>query len=86
VPDGIDLETDLAQQSPQAVMVVEDIGVILGVTIPIAVEHFAGVTTVVKIWSPALAFLISVITGIAFGIYPARRAAQMNPVEALRHQ
>ena len=61
------------------------LGVALGLSIPIAVTKFAGVTTVIKMWSPILAFSISVLTGIAFGIYPARRAAMMNPVEALRH-
>jgi putative ABC transport system permease protein len=61
------------------------LGVALGLSIPMAVTKFAGVTTVIKMWSPILAFSISVFTGIAFGIYPARRAALMNPVEALRH-
>jgi putative ABC transport system permease protein len=37
-------------------------------------------------WSVASAFLISVGVGVIFGIYPARRAAYMDPIEALRHE
>ncbi|NLT70956.1 MAG: FtsX-like permease family protein [Verrucomicrobiaceae bacterium] len=62
------------------------IGVALGLAIPITITHFANMVTIIEFWAPALAFTISVVTGVLFGIYPAFRAAGMNPVEALRHE
>ncbi len=62
------------------------LGVALGLAIPLLITYFAGMLTVIEFWAPALAFSISVVTGVLFGIYPAFRAAGMNPVEALRHE
>ncbi len=62
------------------------IGVIVGVTIPHFVTLFAHMKTIVTFWSPMVAFTISAVVGVVFGIYPALRAAHMNPVEALRHE
>lgn len=61
-------------------------GVILGVSIPWFVSRFANQATIVLLWSPALAFSISLAVGVIFGLYPAMRAADMDPVEALRHE
>jgi putative ABC transport system permease protein len=62
------------------------IGVVFGVTIPYFVTRFAEMKTIVTPWSPVLAFSISAVVGVVFGLYPALRAADMNPVEALRHE
>ena len=62
------------------------IGVLLGITIPYVVTQTAGMKTIITLWSPMLAFGISALVGVVFGMYPAFRAAQMDPVEALRHE
>ncbi len=60
------------------------IGVSLGLLAPPIVSSFSGLPVVVQPYSPIVAFAIALSTGVAFGVYPARRAAMMDPVEALR--
>jgi putative ABC transport system permease protein len=62
------------------------IGVLVGIIIPGIVSKFAEMVTIVTLWSVLLAFFISVAVGITFGIYPARKAAFLDPIEALRYE
>lgn len=62
------------------------LGVVFGITIPLIVASLSEIESVFSVWSILMAFSISVGIGIIFGIYPARRAALMDPIEALRHQ
>ncbi len=62
------------------------LGILLGVAIPVTVSQFSDIETVLSAWSILLAFGIAAATGVVFGLYPARRAALMDPIEALRHE
>ena len=61
------------------------LGVALGVVFIQALEHWTDWKAVITANAVLLALAISSLTGITFGLYPARRAASMNPIEALRH-
>jgi putative ABC transport system permease protein len=62
------------------------VGVVLGWTASYLVTYFGLLQTTVSISSILLAFGVSAGIGIIFGYYPARRAAKMNPIEALRYE
>jgi putative ABC transport system permease protein len=62
------------------------LGITLGSLIPFLVTHFGRMPTVITGTSLVLAFGISGAVGVIFGIYPAYRAAHMDPIESLRHE
>lgn len=61
-------------------------GIVVGAVMAQGISAFAGWDTVISVQSAVVAFLVSALVGVAFGLYPARRAAMMSPISALRFE
>jgi putative ABC transport system permease protein len=62
------------------------IGIVVGVTASILISRFAQWSTDISVLSVLASFLFSALVGVFFGYYPARKAAFLNPIEALRYE
>jgi putative ABC transport system permease protein len=62
------------------------IGVFFGITLSLGIAFFTEVKTSLTLYSIFIAFGFSVIVGITFGYLPAKRAAELKPIESIRHE
>ncbi len=62
------------------------VGILLGVAMPLSVRFFTDLNIPISAWSIIIAFTVSSLVGLVFGILPASRASRLNPTEALRYE
>jgi putative ABC transport system permease protein len=62
------------------------IGVVLGATLAKVITFLVGMPSSIKLWAVLAGLLVSASVGIFFGVYPARRAARLDPIAALRFE
>lgn len=62
------------------------IGVILGVSLSLSLNYFFHIATQIEPWSIIMSFAVCSFTGVFFGWYPAKKAARLAPIEAIRYE
>jgi putative ABC transport system permease protein len=62
------------------------VGIVVGIVLSRVISFYADWQTVISPAAVFLAFGVSSLVGLVFGVYPARQAAQLDPIKALHHE
>ena len=81
---GVDILSQFLIESILISLTGGAIGVLFGFGVSMVVNMFT--TTTVQVWSVILSFAVCTITGVFFGWYPAKKASQLDPIEAIRYE
>jgi putative ABC transport system permease protein len=83
---GFDVQFQLLLEAVVLSLIGGITGIVLGLTTSYLIMNFGGFTTIVTVKSLIISFVVSTLIGIFFGWYPSRKAANLNPIDALRYE
>ena len=83
---GIDISNQFLIESIIISVTGGVLGIILGAALSLGANYMFSLPTSIPMWSIVVSFIVCTIIGVAFGYFPARKAARMDPIEAIRYE
>ena len=83
---GIDISNQFLIESIIISLTGGVLGILLGALLSVGANEVFSLPTSIPLWSVVVSFIVCTIIGVGFGYFPARKAARMDPIEAIRYE